>query len=96
MDHGPAVKLGTDNAAKIKSKIGLQLFFVYGLIYAGFVFINTIQPKLMAKDVFLGLNLAVVYGFGLILLAIIMGTLYNAFCTKKENELNKPEEKEAS
>ena len=94
MDHGPAVELGRDEAAAIKSKIGLRLFFVYGLIYAGFVFINTVKPKLMAKDIFMGLNLAVVYGFGLIILAIVMGLLYNAFCTKKENELNPPETKE--
>jgi len=32
------------------------------------------------------LNLAVSYGFGLILLAIIMGLAYNAVCTKKEKE----------
>ncbi len=41
----------------------------------------------MEKTVLFGLNLAVTYGFGLILLAIVMGLAYNHFCTKKENEL---------
>ena len=86
--HGPAVKLGKDNASEWKSKLGIKLFFVYGLIYAGFVLINTVKPELMAIKVFLGLNLAVVYGMGLIVLAIIMGLAYNYFCTKKEDELN--------
>lgn len=87
--HGPAVKLGKDNASEWKSKLGIKLFFVYGLIYAGFVGINTLKPELMKKEVLMGMNLAVVYGMGLIVPAIIMGVLYNHFCTKKEDELNK-------
>ena len=90
--HGPAVKLGKDNASEWKSKLGIKLFVVYGLIYAGFVFINTVKPELMEINVLLGMNLAVVYGMGLIVLAIIMGLIYNHFCTLKEDELNKPEE----
>lgn len=88
--HGPAVKMEKDNASGFKTKIGLKLFIVYSLIYAGFVIINTIEPKLMELEIFLGLNLAVVYGFGLIVIAIIMGLIYNSICTKKENLMNKP------
>lgn len=87
--HGPAAKLGKDNASEWKSKLGVKLFWIYGLIYAGFVGINTLKPELMKKDAFLGMNLAVVYGMGLIVLAIVMGVVYNHFCTKKEDELNK-------
>lgn len=91
MDHGPAVELGQDDAAAFKSKLGLRLFFVYGLIYAAFVLINTAKPQTMAINVFLGLNLAVVFGFGLIVLAIVMGLIYNAVCTRKEIEINRTE-----
>jgi uncharacterized membrane protein (DUF485 family) len=42
----------------------------------------------METEIFFGLNLAIVYGFGLILFAIILGIIYNYFCTKKEDELN--------
>jgi uncharacterized membrane protein (DUF485 family) len=94
MYHGEAAKLGKDNAEKIKSKVGLILFGVYSVIYAGFVFINTLSPKTMGVKVILGLNLAVFYGFALIILAIIMGIFYNYYCTKMENKLNSNEEEE--
>ena len=45
MDHGEAVKLGKDNATPAKTKLGLILFGVYSLIYAGFVVINTLSPN---------------------------------------------------
>ena len=93
MDHGPAAKMGKDNASDIKSKIGLVLFAVYGLIYVIFIAINTLWPKAMAINVILGLNLAVVYGFGLIILAIVMGLIYNAICNNYEKKLNIEESK---
>ena len=91
MDHGPAVELGEDKASEIKSKIGLILFGFYSLVYAGFIVINTIKPKLMEVYVIFGLNLAVVYGIGLIILAIVMGLIYNQICTNFENKMNNPE-----
>ncbi len=88
MEHGPAVEVNEDPAAsEYKTKIGLRFFAVYGVIFAGFVLINTFAPQLMKVKVILGLNLAVTYGFVLILAAIIMGLIYNALCTKKEDEL---------
>jgi len=88
MDHGPAVQQEEDPAVSLyKTKLGLRFFAVYGIVFAGFVLINTFAPKLMKVKIVFGLNLAVVYGFSLILIAIIMGLLYNAFCTKKENEV---------
>jgi uncharacterized membrane protein (DUF485 family) len=86
--HGPAAKLGKDNASDYKANLGLILFAFYSLVYAGFVAINTFYPKLMSKLVFGEVNLAVVYGFGLIVFAIVLGLIYNHFCTKKENLLN--------
>jgi len=91
MLHGPAAKLGKDNASAVKSKLGLKLFAVYALIYAGFVVINMVDPNMMEMKIVAGLNLAVVYGFGLIILAIIMGIIYNGICTNCEERMNKPE-----
>jgi uncharacterized membrane protein (DUF485 family) len=87
--HGPSTDWGVDNASEYKAKLGVYMFIVYVIIYAGFIFINVVSPKSMAVLVFAGLNLAIVYGFGLIVLAIIMGLIYNYLCTKKEDELNK-------
>ena len=50
MGHGPAVKLGKDNAAAYKSKIGISMFIVYTLTYFGFVVINAVYPALMEKS----------------------------------------------
>ncbi len=91
MDHGEAVKLGVDHAQKKKTKLGVTLFFVYTIIYAAFVAIGVLDYTIMGNIVLGNQNLAVVYGFGLILLAIVMGLVYNFICTKYENELNKEE-----
>ncbi len=87
MDHGPAVTHEPDPASSYKTRIGVFLVIIYGLIYAGFVALNTIIPRIMETEIVFNLNLAVVYGFGLILLAIIMGLIYNRLCSKKEDEM---------
>ena len=87
MLHEPAAPSGKDPASEIKKKIGIRMFIAYAIVYAGFIIINTLVPKLMGKEVVLGLNLAVTYGFGLILVAIISGMIYNRICTLKENEM---------
>jgi len=91
MGHGPASDWGEDKAIAYKTKLGLWLFLVYVLVYIGFIWINVASPKTMGKIIFAGQNLAVVYGFGLIALAFVMGLLYDYFCAKKEDELNEKE-----
>lgn len=88
MGHGPASDWGDDKAASFKSKLGIRLFILYTIVYIGFVALNTIEPASMGIIVFAGLNLAVVYGFGLIILAIVMGVIYNHLCTAAEDRLN--------
>lgn len=89
MLHEPASKMGTDKAASLKAKLGVKMFVVYTLVYAGFVTIGLTKPELMGLELFGGQNMAIVYGFGLIVLAIIMGFIYNYFCTKMEDKMNK-------
>ncbi len=91
MLHKPAANLGDDLAAKRKSKLGVKLFFIYAAIYAGFVFIGVTRPEWMGVRVVFGLNLAIVYGFLLIIIAIVMGFLYHLACSKLEDELNTKE-----
>ena len=89
MHQGPAAPLEKDNAAAKKAKLGVILFFVYLLIYAGFVAIGLLYPEFMGNHVLGKQNLAIVYGFGLIILAIVMGFIYNLVCSKMEDKLNK-------
>ncbi len=86
--HGPAAKLETDHAAAKKAKLGIKLFIFYILIYAGFVVIGLVDPELMGVHIIGKQNLAIVYGFGLIVLAIVMGFIYNAICSKLEDKMN--------
>ena len=92
MDHGPAVKLGVDHAAKRKTRLGIWMFVSYTIVYGAFVAIGVANYEAMSFLVIGDLNLAVTYGFGLIALAIILGLIYNWRCTKIEKEMNKEEE----
>ncbi|MCL5105033.1 MAG: DUF485 domain-containing protein [Armatimonadetes bacterium] len=84
MQHGPSTDWGEDKASAYKTRLGLWMFLVYFIVYAGFVMINSMMPDTMAK-LFHGLNLAVVYGFGLIALALVMAFVYNALCGRAED-----------
>lgn len=88
MLHEPAVELGADHASRKKTRLGLILFFVYAVIYAVFVLLGLFFTETLGLVVFAGLNLAVVYGFGLIVLAIAMGLVYNLACTRMEEKMN--------
>ena len=92
MDHGQAVKLGVDHASKRKTKLGIWMFILYTIVYGLFVAIGVVNYEAMGISVIGDLNLAITYGFGLIILAIIMGLIYNWRCTKIENEMNKEEQ----
>lgn len=62
------------------AKIGLFLFFVYLAFYSVFVGLNAFSPETMAQTPFPGINLATVYGFALILLALLLSLVYGALC----------------
>jgi uncharacterized membrane protein (DUF485 family) len=82
--HEPAASSGKDPAFAYKRRLGVIMFFVYAVIYAGFVALNLIQPVLMEMTVLAGLNLAVTYGLGLIVFALVLALFYNRACGKRE------------
>jgi uncharacterized membrane protein (DUF485 family) len=89
MQHQPAGELGRDLAIPKKTRLGVILFLIYLAIYAGFVVIGTLFTDVLGVRVFANINLAVVYGMGLIILAAVMGLFYNHFCTKYEKQMNR-------
>ncbi|MCX7953964.1 MAG: DUF485 domain-containing protein [Bacteroidales bacterium] len=89
MLHGPAVKLDEDKASKKKASLGVKLFFVYLLFYAAFTYISISHPSWMSTRIIFGLNLAIVYGFSLIIIAIVMGWVYHMICSRYERQMNK-------
>ena len=54
------------------ARLGLWLFAAYLVLYLGFVFLSAFAAETMEKPVVAGLNLAIVYGFGLIISALVM------------------------
>ena len=67
-------------ARAFNTRLGLILFFVYLLLYLGFVLISAFAPDMMDRIVAAGLNLAVVYGFALIAVAFVMSLIYGVLC----------------
>jgi uncharacterized membrane protein (DUF485 family) len=59
---------------------GLLLFTVYFLFYAAYVALNAFCPRWMDQIVGFGLNLAILYGFGLILGAFLLALVYARLC----------------
>jgi len=85
MLHEPAKPAGPDLAGAYKIRLGLWMFAFYSLFYAGFVAVNLISPEAMGATVFAGLNLATVYGFALIIAALIEALIYDLLCRRKES-----------
>ena len=80
-----------DNASDKKAALGIKFFFIYLFFYVGFVAIGVLNYELLSVEVLKGINLAVFYGIGLIVFAVLLGILYNFLCTRYEDEMNKME-----
>lgn len=88
-DHGPNEPDEKESLETItrNTRLGLKLFMVYLVLYGGFVFLNTFSPARMELVVFAGLNLAIVYGFTLIIAAFLLAMIYGWMC---RNEIDSP------
>ena len=95
MLHEPATPAGKDPASPYKMRLGIKMFFFYAFFYALFVAINLISPLTMSTIVFAGLNLATVYGFALIIGALIQALIYDALCRRKEAEFARAEKQQS-
>lgn len=62
--------------AERNARLGLVLFTVYAAFYAAFVLLNAFLPDVMDTKPLLGLNLALLSGFGLIVLAMVLALVY--------------------
>ena len=59
---------------------GLLLFAVYVLLYGGFIFLAVFRPDVMASEAMAGVNVAILYGMGLIAGALLLALIYMALC----------------
>ena len=64
------------------ARYGLLLFAVYVALYAGFMGLSAFEPQLMSRTPFGGVNLAIIYGFGLIVAALVLALVYVFLCRR--------------
>jgi uncharacterized membrane protein (DUF485 family) len=70
------------------SRIGLSLFAVYLVLYGGFVLLAAFSPQWMEVTPFAGVNLAIWYGFALIVAAFILAVVYGWASRSKTGQKN--------
>ena len=78
MDHSPEKK---------NAKLGIRLFAIYSLFYASFVFVNAFAASWSEWSPFGGLNLAVIWGFALIVLAFVLALAYGMLCAPESENV---------
>ena len=66
-------------------RVGFILFGIYLLLYGGFVFLCAFAPEAMEWTPITGVNLAILYGFGLIVAAFVMALLYGVLRGKSQD-----------
>ena len=77
------------------ARLGLALFVVYLVLYLGFVLTSAFAAATMETPVLGGLNLAISYGFVLIIGALVLALIYGALC-KSEPEPSSSVEAESA
>ena len=71
---------------KYNARLGMVLFIVYLLLYIGFVLINAFKPSVMEETPIAGVNVAILYGFSLIIAALVLALVYGALCKPSDSE----------
>jgi uncharacterized membrane protein (DUF485 family) len=69
------------------ARYGIVLFLIYSAFYAGFVALSVFAPQDMKSPVnwLGGVNVAIAYGMGLIVLALVLAAIY-LFATRSTGE----------
>jgi uncharacterized membrane protein (DUF485 family) len=75
----PAAPPQAEAISARNARYGLALFAVYLAVYAGFVLLNAFRPAVM-DITFSGVNLAIWYGLGLIVAALLLALVYAWLC----------------
>jgi uncharacterized membrane protein (DUF485 family) len=78
-DDRPHSLYEAEHADRGNARLGLFLFFIYFAVYAVFVALCAFKLSTMQTPV-LGVNLAIVYGFGLIGFAFLLALIYMFMC----------------
>ena len=86
LDFKAPVAKEQEDAAVVahNTRMGVILFIVYVLFYGGFMALSAFWPEVMSKPFLFDANLAVVYGFALIVAALALAMVYMKVCRKSK------------
>ena len=73
------------------ARLGLFMFVIYTTLYSAFVLLNAFKPELMEVTPIAGINIAILYGFGLIVAALVMALIYGWLCKEDTPSSDKQE-----
>jgi len=76
------------------ARIGFILFVVYSVFYSTFVLLNALAPDMMEIKPVAGINLAILYGFALIVFALLLALVYGVMCRTEGHEADDSEGRE--
>lgn len=74
------------NSRRANSRLGMVLFLIYLSLYGSFVVVNAFSPSTMEATPVAGVNLAILFGFGLIIMAFLLALIYGMFCGDEPND----------
>jgi uncharacterized membrane protein (DUF485 family) len=82
MDFKAPVAKEQEDASVVayNTRVGVILFAVYILFYGGFVAMSAFQHETMAQPFLAGVSLAILYGFALIIVALVLALVYMKIC----------------
>lgn len=87
LDHTTfAARPEDEVGAARRARWGIVLFVLYLALYGIFMGLSAFSPALMKSTPFGGVTLAVSYGFGLIVAALILALLYGWLCRTAAND----------
>jgi uncharacterized membrane protein (DUF485 family) len=87
----PPPEVENEAATRWNTRLGLVLFFIYFAVYGAFMALNAFAPGVM-KLTLSGVNLAIIYGIGLIVFAVALAVLYLVLCRGQASGGREPAE----
>lgn len=75
--------LNADGLVQAKTRMGLRMVALYGLLYGAFVLLHIFWPQLPARQL-AGLSLGLLLGLVLLLVSLLLALLYHVLCCRLE------------
>jgi len=72
----PVIEHEDEATSARNARVGMVLFVLYLALYGGFMGLNVYDPQTMSKPFIAGVNLAICYGLGLIVAALLLAAIY--------------------